>query len=99
MSTTASTAMPTSAAIEQPPGTDGSTIRSTAVAPLIQTALQRTGLVPRREAIHWPAVKRALSNKSPVKSAILEVRAAEVAISALAGAISAREAEPGTRAA
>ena len=72
--------MPISAAIEQPRETDGSTTRSIAVAPLIQTALQQTDLAPLRAAIRWPAGKRAPSSKSAVKRAISEVCAAEAAI-------------------
>ena len=52
--------------------TDGSTIRNIAEALLIRTARQPIDSDRMLEAIHSPAVRKALSSNSPVRKAMLE---------------------------
>ena len=76
--TITSTAIPPSP-IEQR-ATHGGTTPRIVGALRTQTARQPTGLAQTPAAIRWPAGKRALSNKSPAKKAIWEVRALAVAV-------------------
>ena len=71
--TITSTAIPPSP-IEQR-ATHGGTTPRIVGALRTQTARQPTGLAQTPAAIRWPAGKKALSNKSPGKKAIWEVRA------------------------
>ena len=76
--TITSTAIPPSPI--EPRVTIGGTTRRIVGALRTQTARQPTGLAQTPAAIRWPAGKRALSNKSPAKKAIWEVRALAVAV-------------------
>src|SRR5262249_39096996 len=63
----------------EPAATGGSTIRNIAEALPMRTARQQTDLVQTREAIHWPAVKKARRDRSLAKKEMLQTAQAPVA--------------------